>query len=560
MSGDAVNPMLRCIRQLALKGEFRLMTDGQLLERFVRHRDEAAFEVLVHRHGPMIWRVCRQLLGNSQDCEDACQATFLVLIRKAGSIGRRELLGNWLYGVALRVAGRVRKTAWRRQTTQRAGAEFLAEPARQVAGRPDWLRDLHEVLGGLPAKYRQPLVLCYLEGQTNEEAAQKLKWPVGTLKVRLMRGREMLRLRLERRGLAVSTAALSAALAAEADAALPAGLAPARLLASLEFIACAPAGAGVPSSHTLSLARGVIHSMRWTKMKTTVVLLLALASFGTGIGWVLLGSTAAHPVSPPQAPSKQSAQAARPIPKNGPLGMKFVRLPRGTFYMGWNGRRGSARKANIKEDFEVGVYTVTQEQWQKLMGTNPSHFSRQGEEKDKVKDIKDVDLKRFPVENVSWNDVQEFIKKLNKKEKGKGYGYRLPTEAEWEYACRGGATTQEECSYHFYFARPTNDLSSTQANFHGGLPDGKGEKGPNLERPTKVGSYAPNKLGLYDMHGNVSQLTDNLDGSRRRAYRVIRGGSWLTDGCYCEAADRSSVAPTYRSYDTGFRLARVRVR
>jgi RNA polymerase sigma factor (sigma-70 family) len=560
MSGDAINPMLRCVRQLALKGEIRQMTDGQLLERFVRHRDEAAFEVLVHRHGPMIWRVCRQLLPNSQDCEDACQATFLVLIRKAGSIGRRELLGNWLYGVALRVAGRVRKTALRRQTTQRAGAEFLAEPARQVAGRPDWLRDLHEVLGGLPAKYRQPLVLCYLEGQTNEEAAQKLKWPVGTLKVRLMRGREMLRLRLVRRGLAVSTAALSAALAAEADAALPPGLATARLLPSFEYVAGAPAGAGVPSSHTLSLARGVIHSMRWTKLKTTVVLLLALASFGTGIGWVLLGATAAHPVSPPQAPSKQSAQAARPIPKNGPLGMKFVPLPRGTFYMGWNGRRGSAWKTNIKEDFEIGVYTVTQEQWQKLMGTNPSHFSRQGEEKDKVKDIMDADLKRFPVENVSWNDVQDFLKKLNKKEKGKGYRYRLPTDAEWEYACRGGATTQEECSYHFYFARPTNDLSSTQANFHGGLPDGKGEKGPNLERPTKVGSYAPNKLGLYDMHGNVSQLTDNLDGSRRREYRVIRGGSWLTDGCYCEAADRSSVAPTYRSYDTGFRLVRVRVR
>jgi RNA polymerase sigma factor (sigma-70 family) len=560
MSGDATNPLLRCVRQLALQGEIRQLTDGQLLERFVQNRDEAAFEILMHRHGPMIWRVCRQLLGNSQDCEDACQATFLVLIRKAGSIGQRELLGNWLYGVALRVAGRARKTALRRQTRERTGAGFLAEPAGEVAGGLDWMRDLHEVLGGLPAKYRQPLVLCYLEGQTNEEAAQQLQWPVGTLKVRLMRGREMLRLRLLRRGWAVSPAALSAALPASAGAALPASVATARLLASLEFVGVGTAGAGVPSSHSISLARAVIYSMRWTKMKK-VVLLLALACFGTGAGWVMLGSTPAAPVPPPRpAASDRNAQAGRPVPKNGPLGMNFVPLPKGTFYMGWNGRKGSARKTKIKDDFEIGVYTVTQEQWQKLMGNNPSHFSRQGEEKDKVKDIKDEDLKRFPVENVSWNDVQKFIKKLNEQEKGKGYLYRLPSEAEWEYACRGGATTEEECSYHFYFAKPANDLSSKQANFHGGLPDGKGKKGPKLERPTRVGSYAPNKLGLYDMHGNVSEWTDTVDRSPLRKFRVIRGGSWLTDGCYCQAGERRGVDLTFRYYDLGFRLARVRLR
>ena len=109
---------------------------------------------------------------------------------------------------------------------------------------------------------------------------------------------------------------------------------------------------------------------------------------------------------------------------------------------------------------------------------------------------------------MSWDDVQEFLQKLNAREKDSGWMYRLPTEAEWEYACRGGASSKEECSYHFYLDKPTNDLSSTQANFNGNYPDGGAAKGPYLERTTKVGSYQPNRLGLYDMHGNVWEWSD----------------------------------------------------
>src|ERR1019366_5187676 len=149
------------------------------------------------------------------------------------------------------------------------------------------------------------------------------------------------------------------------------------------------------------------------------------------------------------------------------------------------------------------------------------------------------------VESVSWDDAQEFIKKLNEKDKGKGWLYRLPTEAEWEYACRGGATTEEECSYHFYFAKPTNDLSSKEANFNGNYPFGKADKGPFLGRTTKVGSYKPNKLGLYDMHGNVYQWCADL--LERGSGRVIRGGSWLGNVRSCRAAVRIWFAPSYRS-------------
>ena len=253
-----------------------------------------------------------------------------------------------------------------------------------------------------------------------------------------------------------------------------------------------------------------------------------------------------------------TAWAEPPAPKDGPLGMKFVPLPKGTFYMGWDGEK-KGKKTEIKKDFEIAIHTVTQGQWMEMMGNNPSYFSRDGEDgKAKVKDISDTDLKRFPVECVSWNDAQDFIKKLNDKERGSGWTYRLPMEAEWEYACRGGATTEEECSFHFYFAKPTNDISSEQANFNGAHPYGNAIKRKNLERPAKVGSYKPNKIGLYDMHGNVWQWCADLIG-KEGSNRVFRGGSWLLDGSECRVGYRffRNPAPSFRDGSLGFRLARV---
>jgi len=269
----------------------------------------------------------------------------------------------------------------------------------------------------------------------------------------------------------------------------------------------------------------------------------------------LIAVLTANPVGAAPVPKVVSG------PKDGPLGMKFVPLPMGTFYMGWGkfpddpGKTAIQKgvKTEIKEDFEIGVYTVTQGQWQAVMGKNPSWFSRDGWNKDKVKDIKDENLKLFPVENVTWDDCQEFLKQLNEQEKGKGWVYRLPSESEWEYACRGGATSEEECSYHFYFAKPTNDLSSKEANFLGN-PFGNGKNGPVQNRTTKVGSYAPNTLGLYDMHGNVWQWTSSPEDTSRW---VIRGSNWLSYGSGCRAAARVANPPEFHSDYLGFRLARV---
>jgi formylglycine-generating enzyme required for sulfatase activity len=241
------------------------------------------------------------------------------------------------------------------------------------------------------------------------------------------------------------------------------------------------------------------------------------------------------------------------------LVLTFVPLPKGTFYMGWDGTKKGV-KTEIKEDFEIAVYTVTQGQWQALMGDNPSHFSRFGHFRQSLKDVSDEELRLFPVEGVSWDDVQEFIKRLNEHNRGRGWQYRLPTEAEWEYACRCGATSEEECSYHFYLDRPTNDLSSADANFAGGIPDGNAPQGPYLQRTTRVGSYPPNKLGLCDMHGNVWQRCADRHDESGELNRVVRGGYWGLPGRACRTATRYPWQATARQPSIGFRLVRVPVR
>ena len=191
----------------ALPQDLQELPDEQLLDLFLERKGsdaEAAFETLVRRHGPMVLGVCRHILDELHDAEDAFQATFLVLARKAGTIRDRRVLGRWLYEVAYRIAIRSKTHSARRRTHEREGAEMSA-----VAAGPEfdaaWIElrpVLHEEVNRLPEKYRTAVVLCYLEGRTNEEAAEMLQWPVGTVKGRLSRARDMLRSRLTRRGLA----------------------------------------------------------------------------------------------------------------------------------------------------------------------------------------------------------------------------------------------------------------------------------------------------------------------------------------------------------------------
>lgn len=192
--------------------------DEQLIDQFLNQTGEeaeTAFRALVVRHGPMVLGVCRHILNQQQDAEDAFQATFVVLARKAGSIQDRRVLGRWLYEVAYRIAVRAKTTAMKRRTLERQVTEMSVTAPESEAGWNELKPVIHEEVSRLPEKYRTPVILCYLEGKTNEEVAQLLSWPVGTVKGRLSRARELLRARLTRRGLVLSAAFLLTALSRE---------------------------------------------------------------------------------------------------------------------------------------------------------------------------------------------------------------------------------------------------------------------------------------------------------------------------------------------------------
>jgi RNA polymerase sigma-70 factor (ECF subfamily) len=259
--------------------------DSALLESFLRHGDEAAFGALVQRYGPLVFGVCRRVLQHQQDAEDAFQATFLVLARKAGSISKRECVGSWLYGVAYRIA-RQAKAKMARLPIYNANLPEVPT----VDGLPELVwRDLRPVLdeevSRLARKYREPFLLCYFEGKTNEQAARQLGCPLGTVLSRLARARDRLRSRLKRRGIALSVAMLATLLAEEtASAAVPAALARKAVKAAA---VCRGQGGMFPptvSATVAMFAEGFLTAQRRTKLQQTV-----LGVVGTAMGLAVIG-------------------------------------------------------------------------------------------------------------------------------------------------------------------------------------------------------------------------------------------------------------------------------
>jgi RNA polymerase sigma factor (sigma-70 family) len=276
--------VLRHLRRAALLRDGAGLTDAQLLERFLTHRDETAVEAIVRRHGPMVMGVCRRVLHNRHDAEDAFQATFLVLVRKAAVIASRELLANWLYGVAFNTARKARAASARRRRHETQ----VTEMPEGEAVSPDPWDDLRPLLDQelhlLPDRYRAPIVLCDLEGKTHKEAAAQLGWPVGTLSGRLARARALLAGRLTRRGLLLSGPALAAALSADAaSACLPASVAASAVNSACLF-AGGLAATGVIPARVAALAEGVLRAMITTKLKTATALLLGLTLLAAGAG------------------------------------------------------------------------------------------------------------------------------------------------------------------------------------------------------------------------------------------------------------------------------------
>lgn len=261
---------------------------------------------------------------------------------------------------------------------------------------------------------------------------------------------------------------------------------------------------------------------------------------------------------------------AQPVEITNSVGMKLRLIPPGDFMMGspesepnrfFN--EGPQRRTRITRPFYLGVYEVTQSQFERLMGSNPSAFSQAGHDSDRVSG---QDTSRFPVEMVSWEEAVEFCRRLSaiSEERAAGRVYRLPTEAEWEYACRAGTTTP----FHF-----GSVLDGREANCDGRYPYGTSDPGPYLERPTTVGSYSENRFGLYDMHGNVWEWVSDwyaydyyaqsasVDpaGPVSGADRVLRGGGWGMRPCICRSAARYRSPPERRVDSLGFRVALVLV-
>jgi RNA polymerase sigma factor (sigma-70 family) len=300
--------VLRRLRHFVTAEDARTAPDQQLLRRFAHGREEAAFAALVRRHGPLVLGVCRRVLHQEQDAEDVFQATFLVLARKAGAVGRRASLGTWLYQVAYHMALRVRKqAAARRKREERSARPEATDPLAEVSGR-ELLAVFDEELQGLPECERVALVLCYLEGKTRDEAAREVGCSESTLKRRLERGKGRMHLRLARRGVTLSAALLAAGLAQGARAAVPAGLATAAVKAGL-LVANGQAVAGVVSARAAALAAGAARAMAAAKVKAVGAVLLALTLLGIGAGLLASGPPSAAEKGEPKAPAAEPRTA-----------------------------------------------------------------------------------------------------------------------------------------------------------------------------------------------------------------------------------------------------------
>jgi RNA polymerase sigma factor (sigma-70 family) len=310
MSNRPLDNVVWHLRELVAGAPTATATDRELLHRFVQQRDEAAFAALVQRHGPMVLSVCRRVLRHVHDAEDACQAAFLVLARKAGSIRKSESLGSWLHGVAFRSAANLKRQVARRHAHEKPAADV----AQADNGDVSWWEVravLDEELRRLPARYQAPLVLCYLEGKTRDEAAQELGWSTGTLRGRLERGRDLLRSRLVRRGLTLSASLLASQLGSDASAALSVNQWTGIVRAVLVTVTPGAPATEVVSARVLTLMKEVMRAMWIAKLKAAAVTVLAVGILGIGAGLIASGALTAQPAgAEAPGPDKGSSSTA----------------------------------------------------------------------------------------------------------------------------------------------------------------------------------------------------------------------------------------------------------
>jgi RNA polymerase sigma factor (sigma-70 family) len=309
MASGQVGLILQQLRRLFGGPPADDLGDGPLLERFQRQRDQAAFTALVQRHGPLVLAVCRRVLRQEQDAEDAFQATFLVLARKAGSIRRPEALGAYLYEVAYRIALKARARAARQRMYERQAADMPGNDQGREEFRRELRGVLDEELHRLPERYRRLLVLCDLQGRTHQEAARQLGLPPGSLSRHLGRARELLRERLVQRGVTLSGALLTAVLLEEGSAPVSAGLLVPTVRAALAFTAGRAAARSVPPA-VATLAEGALHTMSLTRWRVALSVLVVAGVVATAAGVAARHAAGPRSAEPPRdLPIPPSANA-----------------------------------------------------------------------------------------------------------------------------------------------------------------------------------------------------------------------------------------------------------
>jgi RNA polymerase sigma factor (sigma-70 family) len=311
-----MNTVIRHLRRAVLLQDGADRTDGELLASFIDEKDEAAFEALVRRHGPMVLSVCRRIVGNHHDAEDAFQATFLVLARKASSVRPRAMVANWLHGVACRTAMKA-KTMTAKRRVRETNVTEMPEP--EAAPQDQW-HDLQPIidqeLSGLPENYRLPIILCDLEGKSIKDATQQLGWPQGTLAGRLARARKMLAKRLTQRGVVLSGGALAVVLTENAaSACVPVPLAVSTTKAAVAVAAGQAAAPSLVSAKVATLMEGVIKGMLLTKLKTVAVVFLALGMVAFGGSMVPRHTATAQQVNAQEGkkPPSRKADSSRSL-------------------------------------------------------------------------------------------------------------------------------------------------------------------------------------------------------------------------------------------------------
>ncbi len=336
MAVGQVTSVLDQLRRTVFLRATDRMSDAELLDAFLATQNEAAFEGIIRRHGAMVYGVCRRVLGNPHDAEDAFQAAFLVLARKAATVQPRELLGNWLYGVAYRTALKARSMIAKRQAREKQVHQMPECAAPPETAWSDLQPLVDQELNRLGDKYRVPVVLCDLEGKSQRAAARQLGWPEGTLMTRLARARRLLAKRLSRRGVALSAGALATLLTHNgACAAVPATLT-ATTVKAAALVAAGQAATTLISAEVAVLTEGVLRTMLMSKVKSATIVLFVTLVLGSGAGlftpWSQTDrSWAAAPGAVPQRPIEEAnftsffeQERGRPDPNAANLRGKIV--------------------------------------------------------------------------------------------------------------------------------------------------------------------------------------------------------------------------------------------